>query len=62
MRNVWANVTVIGLSLGFLVHFALIAYYGYILIREPHPVVLALEMVMLVGIIVFAVSNLRRLR
>ena len=59
-RYFLANVVVIGLSVAFLAHFSLIAYYGQLVIREPHPVVLVLEMTVLIGLIVFATLNLSR--
>jgi len=57
-RYFLANVVVIGLSVAFLVHFSLIAYYGQLVIGEPHLVVLVLEMTGLIGLIVFAGLNL----
>ena len=45
---VWLNgVIVIALSVAFLIHFALIAYFGAVLIQEPHPIVLALEIALI---------------
>ena len=60
MRYFLANIIVISLSIAFLVHFSLIAYYGQVVISEPYPVILALEMIGLVGLIVFACLNLVR--
>ena len=60
IRDILVNVLVISLSIAFLVHFGLIAYYGEVVIREPHTVILALEMTGLVGLIVFAFLNLVR--
>ena len=60
IRHVLANIIVIGLSLAFLVHFGLIAYYGQVVISEPHTVILALEIIGLTGLIVFGFVNLVR--
>ncbi len=60
MRYLLANIIVISLSIAFLVHFGLIAYHGQIVIREPQPVVLALEIIGLIGLITFAALNLAR--
>jgi hypothetical protein len=46
--------------MAFLAHFSLIAYYGQLVISEPHPVILVLEMTGLIGLIVFAALNLAR--
>ncbi len=46
--------------MAFLVHFGLIAYFGQVVISEPHPVILALEMIGLIFLIVFAFLNLVR--
>jgi len=53
-------VPVISLSIAFLVHFGLIARYGQVVISEPYPVILALEMTGLIGSIVFAFLNLAK--
>jgi len=58
IRHILTNMIVIGLSLAFLVHFGLIAYYGQVVISEPHTVILALEIIGLTGLIVFASLNL----
>jgi len=60
IRYFFANVLVISLSIAFLVHFGLIANYGQVVIREPYPVILVLEMTGLTGLIVFAFLNLVR--
>lgn len=60
IRYFFANVLVISLSIAFLVHFGLIAHYGQVVIREPYPAILALEMIGLTGLIVFAFLNLVR--
>ncbi len=60
MRYLLANIIVISLSIAFLVHFGLIAYHGQIVIREPRPAVLTLEIIGLIGLIIFAVLNLAR--
>ena len=46
------------LSIAFLVHFGLITYFGQIVISEPSPVVLVLEVIGLICLIFFAVLNL----
>ena len=58
IRYILANVIVISLSVAFLVHFGLIAYHGQVVISEPYPVILALEMTGLIGLMVFAFLNL----
>ena len=60
IRYILTNVIVISLSIAFLVHFGLIAHYGQIVISEPYPVILALEVIGLIGLIVFAFLNLLR--
>jgi len=60
IRYMLANLVVISLSIAFLVHFGLITYYGQIVISEPYPVFLALEITGLICLIVFAVLNLVR--
>ena len=60
IRYILANVIVISLSIAFLIHFGLIAYYGQVVISEPYPLILALEMIGLIGLIVFAFVNLAR--
>jgi len=60
IRYILANVIVISLSTAFLIHFGLIAYYGQVVISEPYPLILALEMIGLIGLIVFAFVNLAR--
>ena len=60
MRYFLANIIVISLSIAFLVHFGLIIYHGQVVISEPYPVVLALEITGLIAFIIFAVLNLAR--
>ena len=60
IRYILANVIVISLSTAFLIHFGLIVYYGQVVISEPYPLILALEMIGLIGLIVFAFVNLAR--
>ena len=60
IRFMLANVTIISLSIAFLVHFGLIIYFGQVIISEPSPVVLALETIGLICLIVFAVLNLAK--
>ena len=59
-RYILANMLVISLSIALLVHFGLITYFGQVVISEPYPVVLALEMIGLIGFVVFAIINLVR--
>ncbi len=59
-RYFLANIIVISLCIAFLVHFGLIAFYGQIVISEPYPVILGLEITGLLGLIVFAFLNLVR--
>jgi len=59
-RNFLANMIIIALSTAFLAHFGFIAYYGQIVISEPHTVILALEMIGLTSFVVFASFNLAR--
>ena len=60
MRHFFANIIVISLSIALLSHFGLIAYYGQRVISEPYPVILAMEIMGLIGLIVFASLNLVR--
>jgi hypothetical protein len=60
MRYLLTNIIVIGLSVAFLVHFGLITYYGKVIIYEPYPIVLALEITGLIGLISFAALNLAK--
>ena len=60
IRYFLVNVIVIGLSIAFLTHFGLIVYYGHVVISEPNSIVLALEIIGLIGLIVFASLNLAR--
>ena len=60
IRHYLANIIVISLSIAFLVFFGLIAYYGQVLISEPNPLILVLEVVGLIGLIVFAFLNIVR--
>lgn len=59
-RQYFLAMMVIGLSVAFLAHFGLIAYYGQVVITEPHPAILGMEMVVLIGFIVFASLNLTK--
>lgn len=60
IRHFLANMIVIGLSTAFLAHFGLIVYHGEVVISEPRPFILALEIMGLIGFIVFASHNLAR--
>ena len=57
-RYFLANILVISLSIAFLAHFGFIVYYGKVVISEPHSFILALEIIGLIGFIVFASLNL----
>lgn len=52
----------IALAVAFLVHFILIAVYDKVLIQEPNTAFLILEMAVLVGFIVFGISNLVKIQ
>jgi len=58
IRNAIASCLAIGLAVAFLVHFSLIICWGQVLIQEPNPVVLWLEVAGLVGILGFSVWDL----
>ena len=60
IRHFLANMIIIGLSIAFLAHFGLIAYYGQVVISEPQLLILVLEITGLIGLIVFAFLNLVR--
>jgi len=60
MRYFLANMVIIGLSIAFLAHFGLIAYYGQVVIGEPQLLILVPEITGLIGLIVFAFLNLVR--
>lgn len=57
MQYFLANIIVIGLSIAFLAHFGLIVYHRQVVISEPHPVILILEIKALIGLIVFCFSQ-----
>lgn len=61
MRAVITNVLLLGTASALLVHFVLIGIYGYQLIDEPNPVILALEIVGMLAIVSFALVNLKSL-
>ena len=52
MREAITNWIMIALALAFLVHFELIAWYKSILIREPNPFILLIEVAGLLAIII----------
>jgi len=58
MKQWITNFIVIGLALAFLVHFTMIAMWGQVLIQEPNTIILVLEIVGLIVIMGFAISNL----
>jgi len=57
-REYITNVLLIGLSIAFLIHFLLIVCYGEFYVREPNILTLALEVVGLTIIVVFAIKNI----
>lgn len=61
MRAGITNALLLGSASALLVHFVLIAIYGYQLIAEPNPVILAIEIVGMFAIILFAFLNLKSL-
>lgn len=61
MRAVITNVLLLGTASALLVHFVLIGIYGYQLIAEPNPVILAVEIVGMLAIVSFALVNLKSL-
>jgi len=61
MREWMTNAIMLGLACGFLVHFLRIGIYGFQLIAEPNSFILALEIVVMVIIIVFAILNFIKL-
>lgn len=57
----WLNpVLVIAMSLAFLAHFGLIAYYGSIQIQEPNKLILWSEIALLIVILIFGLISLIR--
>jgi hypothetical protein len=60
MREGMANGLMLGLAIAFLWHFAMIVRYGQVLIQEPSPVVLWLEVVLLLGVAAFGIYNVIR--
>jgi len=60
IRYFLTNMIVISLAIALLTHFGLIVYYGQVVISEPRPVVLSLEIAGLIGSIVFASLNLAK--
>ncbi len=61
MRAVITNALLLGTASAFLVHFVLIGIYGYQIIAEPNPVILAVEIVSMFAIVLFASLNLKSL-
>ena len=50
IKHILAGLIIMGLGLAFLVHFALIAYYGSVRIQEPNALILWLEIAFLAAI------------
>lgn len=57
MRQVITNLIMVGEAVAFLALFLSILKYGSVLIQEPNMVILALEIAMMVGFIVFGLLN-----
>jgi len=54
------NVLLVAQAIAFLVHLSLIAYYGRVLIQEPNPVILILEIALFLGICVLGGANIEK--
>ena len=61
MREFLANVFAVGTGVALLWHFSLIAIHGPVIIQEPSAVVLAMEIIVLVGIVCFGMVNIIRI-
>ncbi len=61
MRVAITNALLLGTASAFLVHFVLIGIYGYQIIAEPNPAILAIEIVSMIVIMLFALVNLKSL-
>jgi len=61
MREGLAYSMVIGMSVAFIWHFSRIAKHGNVIIQEPHPVMLAFEIIMLCAFLVFGMVSLIKL-
>lgn len=62
MREYFANLLVIALSVAFLAHFSLIVIYKHISYQEPNSIILGLEIVILICFIAFAIVNIRHIK
>jgi len=60
MREIAANVLVVGLSIGILFHFYRIISEGSVTIYETNTLILSLEIAMFIGFIAFAVVNITK--
>ncbi len=58
MREVITNVMLIISSVAFLWHLSYIAIWEKVIINEPNKLILSLEMVLMVGFIIFAYLNI----
>ena len=58
LRGLMANGFAVSLSIILLWHFGLIAIYGRVNIGEPSVLVLVIEIVTLLGILIFCVVNI----
>lgn len=58
MREFMAKGCLIALALAFLVHLALISWYGEIVISEANPFILWGEVLLILGLITFGISNI----
>jgi len=58
MREILTNIILIGITVAFLTHFAMIGIYKQVLIQEPNLTIFAAEVCMLVTFAAFGISNL----
>jgi len=61
MREYIANALVVALSMAFLGHFYFIATHGTLIIQEPNPIILGLEITGLVVTTIFGIWNMARI-
>lgn len=61
MRDFLTNLFMIGMAIAFLWHFSIIAISGSIITREPSLAVLAFEITLLVGFVIFGLLNIVRI-
>lgn len=58
MREWMTNILLLSLAIAFLVHLALIAIYGGVVIQEDNALILWLEVAAMVAITALAIYNL----